>query len=115
MSNSSVPANTPHFNGIRRPPGAVMSGVVYIIQLEQPLGGPRHFAEFYVGWTTNLDARLAEHRSGNGAAMLRAAVERGIAFDVIIAFPGTRADERRIKRQKNTPKFVRRYLKARKL
>lgn len=43
-----------------------MSSYVYVLGSEGP-GGPRS----YVGWTTDLDARLAAHNSGRGAKSTR--------------------------------------------
>ncbi len=83
------------------------TGFVYIIELDAPLGSAKHQARYYVGWALSIEARLAEHRSGNGAAMLRAANERGIGYRIVASFPGSRDDERKIKRQKNTPRIVR--------
>ncbi|GAB6053792.1 hypothetical protein JCM17960_26120 [Magnetospira thiophila] len=43
-----------------------MSCFVYVLGSEGP-GGPRS----YVGWTTDLDARLARHNNGSGARSTR--------------------------------------------
>lgn len=43
-----------------------MCGYVYILASDGP-GGPRT----YVGWTNDLDARLAAHNSGKGAKSTR--------------------------------------------
>lgn len=89
--------------------------MVYILQLERPLGNSRHKAQYYIGWCNDdrLEARLWHHRNGRGAAFTRAAVERGINFDVVLTIPGaSRSDERRIKNQKNTRRFVERHLRA---
>lgn len=86
-------------------------GIIYILELERPLGSARHSARYYCGWCTDLDARLHEHRTGRGARMLAAAVERGIGFQVVHTFPGTRADERRLKNQKSMPRIVQRLRK----
>lgn len=86
--------------------------MVYILKFRSPLGNDRHRAQYYVGWCNDdmLDRRLWHHRNGTGAAITRAAAQRGIDFDVILTIPGaTRTDERRIKNQKNTARFVARY------
>ncbi len=84
-----------------------MIGFVYILELATPLGNDRHRARFYIGWTAgSVEDRLKEHRSGRGAAFTRAANERGIPYDVVATFPGGRDLERRLKRQKNTPRIV---------
>lgn len=87
--------------------------MVYILKFNKPLGNDRHQAAWYVGWCNEgcLEARLAYHRAGRGAAITRALMERGGDFEVVVIIPGaTKADERRIKNQKNTARFVRRYL-----
>jgi predicted GIY-YIG superfamily endonuclease len=76
-------------------------GYVYIIQLERPMGSTRHSARFYIGWAKNIDTRLADHRAGRGSAMLRAAVERGIRFDIVAYMPGDKSLERWLKNKKN--------------
>jgi hypothetical protein len=40
--------------------------------------------------------------------MLRAAVDRGIGFEVVATMPGDRTTERRLKKQKNTRRIVER-------
>lgn len=80
---------------------AAEPGFVYIIKLESPLGSEFHSAERYMGWTTDPYHRLNHHRKGRGSAMLKAAAERGIGMELEVFIPGTRADERRFKRQHN--------------
>lgn len=87
---------------------------VYFLKFHQPLGNPdnpRAQAQFYIGSCADrrLKARLAEHRRGHGAAITRAAGQRGIGFDVVLTLPGGRAEERRIKAQKNAREFIERY------
>lgn len=85
-----------------------MMGFVYILELAAPLGNERHSARFYIGWTAGtVEDRLKEHRVGRGAAFTRAANERGITYKVVATFPGGRDLERKMKRQKNTPRLVR--------
>ena len=43
-----------------------MASYVYILGSTDPNGG-----KTYVGWTTNLEARLAKHNSGTGAKSTR--------------------------------------------
>jgi predicted GIY-YIG superfamily endonuclease len=83
--------------------------MIYILEFEQPLGNARHAASYYIGYCEEgrLEDRLQQHRSGGGAAITRACVERGIGFEVIITLPGDRSKERQLKRRKNTPRLVR--------
>lgn len=84
--------------------------MIYILQFSEPLGSARHQASFYVGYCEDnrLEQRFREHLKGEGAAITRAALKRGISFRVLATLPGTREDERKLKRQKNTPRIVRR-------
>jgi hypothetical protein len=55
-------------------------GTVYLIHFERPLGdlnNPRGQARHYLGFTEDLEARLAAHRSGNGSAIMAAVVQAG--------------------------------------
>lgn len=85
-------------------------GLLYILKFDPPF----HHAKYYVGWCypNGLYRRLQAHRTGKGAHITRAAVQQGHRLELIWDHPGTRDDERRIKNQKSTPKFVER-LRAR--
>lgn len=83
---------------------------VYILRFDQPLGNEKHQAQYYVGWTKNLEGRLYHHRRGTGARMTAAAAKMGIGFEVVLFIPGAdRSVERAIKNRKNTRKFVEAY------
>ena len=68
------------------------------------LGSERHSASTYLGYCDDgpLDERLAEHRVGRGAAITRAAVEKGLRLEVVASVPGDRALERWLKNKKNS-------------
>ena len=68
-------------------------GTVYLIHFDRPYRHARH----YVGFTTNLPRRLAEHRTGYGSPLIWAVVEAGIGFRVArLWFNVTRRFERRL-------------------
>ena len=94
-----------------------MNGIVYILKFEQPMGTPRHSAQYYIGWckSKNLELRLATHYAGNGAVITRRFVERNIGFRVVYIENGTRCDERALKLKKNAPRLVRKLDKLGKL
>jgi predicted GIY-YIG superfamily endonuclease len=85
--------------------------VIYILQFDRPLGNTQHRARYYLGYCEpgRLDQRLAEHRAGIGAAITRAAVERGYSLEVVASFPGDRTLERRLKRRKSHRRIVERW------
>lgn len=53
-----------------------MTGTVYLIHF---LKKYRHCGH-YIGWTTNLEARLEEHRKGRGARLLQVVQAAGIEW-----------------------------------
>ena len=56
-------------------------------------------ARHYLGWALDdLEGRMRIHRSGNGAAIIRALIAAGGDFEVVATWEGTRYDERRFKR-----------------
>lgn len=86
-------------------------GIVYILRFDRPLGNPEKkygTAQWYIGWCKagGLKRRLKQHREGKGARLTAAAAQKGISFELIVCYPGTRADERRAKNYKNARAFV---------
>lgn len=79
--------------------------MIYLLHFSEPLGDPgrpRMSAQHYVGFARDerdVAARLAEHRAGRGARITAAVVARGGSLRLARRLPGTRADERRIKRR----------------
>jgi hypothetical protein len=65
-----------------------------------PLGTARHQARHNLGWAPDrrLRERIAAHLAGQGAAITRYAVARGITLTVARVWPGeTRVDDSRHK------------------
>jgi hypothetical protein len=86
----------------------VSRSVVYLIHFAQPIGNPaspRGQAGHYLGTAYDLNRRLAQHRAGTGAAIMRAVCERRIPFFVARTWVGGRALERKLKRRKNAPRL----------
>jgi predicted GIY-YIG superfamily endonuclease len=70
-------------------------GTVYLLHFDRPYRHARH----YLGWARNLDARLAEHGTGQGARLLQVARAAGISWTLARTWPGvTRNRERQLKR-----------------
>ncbi|WP_280410095.1 hypothetical protein [Nocardia brasiliensis] len=67
---------------------------MYLLHFERPY---RH-AKHYTGWTTDLDARLADHRAGRGARLLAVIEKAGIGWSLARTWDGNRGRERQLKR-----------------
>ena len=83
-------------------------GCIYLLHFARPVGNPaspRGQARHYLGWALDPERRNADHQAGRGAALTRAAVDQGIAWDLFILGDGDRALERRIKQLKATPRL----------
>lgn len=81
-------------------------GVIYLVHLDQPF----HHAKHYLGFVESdlgerLDERMERHRRGTGSKLLRAVAKAGIGWRVVRTWRGTRADERRMKNAKMTPRY----------
>jgi len=75
-------------------------GVIYLLHFERSY----HHARHYLGYTDDLDARVAAHRAGHGSPLVAAAVRDGIDFCVAATWPGDRREERRLHRYRNSPR-----------
>lgn len=71
-------------------------GIVYVLHFDQPIS-PNHTAQHYIGYADNLSGRISHHRNGTGARLTQVARERGIGFEVVAVYSGTRDFERRLK------------------
>lgn len=74
---------------------------VYLIHFETPYEHARH----YLGFTTDLAARLAAHRAGSGARLMEVITQAGISWYVARTWEGGRNLERALKQRKNSPKL----------
>lgn len=74
--------------------------IVYLIHFDRPIGttNPRGKAQHYIGYTESLEKRLAQHRSGNGSAIMAAVSSAGIGWQCVRTWShGTRSLERKLK------------------
>ncbi|OJW08019.1 MAG: hypothetical protein BGO49_20735 [Planctomycetales bacterium 71-10] len=76
------------------------TGHVYLIHFQTRY---RH-AGHYLGFATDLEQRLDQHRAGRGARLLEVVGGAGIGWKVVRVWAGDRAFERTLKRRKKAPK-----------
>jgi predicted GIY-YIG superfamily endonuclease len=76
-------------------------GTVYLIHFDRAYKHARH----YLGWTTDLDTRLAAHRDGRGARLMDVITAAGITWQLARTWPGGRDRERAIKNRHAAPRI----------
>ncbi len=89
---------------------------VYMVKLERKY----HHVQYYIGYTSlPVEERLATHAAGHGSRLLAAAIKRhGIEVAevrVLSTWPTSseaRAEERRLKKQKNGPRIWKKNLQT---
>lgn len=59
-------------------------------------------AKHYLGYTKDLDARLAKHQAGTGARLIDVILNAGLRFTLVRTFSGGRALERQLKGHSST-------------
>jgi predicted GIY-YIG superfamily endonuclease len=69
------------------------TGTIYLLHFDRPYQHARH----YLGWTDNLEHRLAEHTAGRGARLLAVLRTHGIGWKLARTWTGTRSRERQLK------------------
>jgi predicted GIY-YIG superfamily endonuclease len=74
---------------------------VYLLHFSRRISHAGH----YLGYADDLDSRLERHHAGNGARLVQVAAERGIGFILARTWKGDKALERRLKRQKASPRL----------
>lgn len=80
------------------------TSTVYLVHFDQKLSHAQH----YLGSARNVDARIAHHRAGSGAKILKAANEHGITWNVVRTWEAGndgRKLERQLKNRKNAKKL----------
>lgn len=79
-----------------------MLGTVYLLHLDPPVEHARH----YLGWTLDVDRRLAQHQRGAGSPLVAAAVAAGSTVVLARTWVGVdRFFERRLKNRHAAPKL----------
>jgi len=74
---------------------------VYLLHFDRPYKHAKH----YIGYTTDLEARLQAHTNGTGARLMEVIANAGIGFTLARTWDGDRKLERRLKKQKQTPRL----------
>lgn len=71
--------------------------MIYLLHFDRPFKHARH----YIGWTQNLEERLAAHRAGARRAgrLVQVAAAAGIAFRLARTWDRERGYEVRLKKQ----------------
>lgn len=77
-------------------------GMVYLLHFS---GRVVDHAQHYLGWSANIEARIGQHRAGQGAKLLAEVKHLGLSFEVVAVWPGTRNDERRLKRRHHHARY----------
>jgi predicted GIY-YIG superfamily endonuclease len=75
------------------------NGTIYLLHFSEAFKHAKH----YIGFTTDLPGRLAEHASGAGARLLQVITEAGLSFELARTWQGTRKTERSLKNRKEAP------------
>ncbi len=78
-----------------------MTGYVYLLHFDRPYRHARH----YLGYTANVDQRLAMHAAGRGARLLKVLRDAGIHYTVAWVRVGDRQLERRLKDRHEGPRL----------
>lgn len=80
----------------------------YLLHFTAPIGNldnPRGQAQHYIGCTDDLENRLHEHATGQGARITQVFAEKGIAFILARTWTGTWHKERALKAKKHASRF----------
>lgn len=75
-------------------PAADQAGTIYLIHYSAPTAAGR---QHYLGWSSNVSRRFAQHRSGHGAGQTRKAIAEGLKLTLAQTWPGTPSQERELK------------------
>jgi hypothetical protein len=77
-----------------------MTAGVYLLHFSSPYKHARH----YLGYSDNIEQRIADHIAGRGGRLPQVVSEAGIDIICVRMWPGTtRSFERKLKNRKNAP------------
>jgi predicted GIY-YIG superfamily endonuclease len=67
----------------------------YLLHFDRPI----YRAQHYLGWATNIERRVGQHRRSRGARLVAQALAAGIRVDLVRIWPEVdKAKERSLKR-----------------
>ncbi len=72
-----------------------VQGTIYLIHFSTPYKHAAH----YMGWTEDLESRLADHQAGRGARLMAVITAAGIDWKLTRTWKGDRHRERQLKNQ----------------
>lgn len=75
-----------------------VQGEIYLLHFDRPFGHAKH----YLGWASNLEARLHAHATGRGARLTEVVRAAGIGWSLARTWCGDRYEERRLKGHSGT-------------
>jgi predicted GIY-YIG superfamily endonuclease len=78
-----------------------MNGTIYLLHFSEAYKHAKH----YLGFSEDLAKRLDAHSKGQGARLTQVILQAGLSFELARTWEGTRKDERRIKKQKCSPRL----------
>jgi predicted GIY-YIG superfamily endonuclease len=78
--------------------------MIYLLHFSMPISD-RHTTQHYLGYTSDLDTRIRDHRRGKGSRLCEVAKERGIGFTLVEVLEGDRNTERSIKASNNLKRY----------
>jgi predicted GIY-YIG superfamily endonuclease len=74
---------------------------VYLLHFASPFGLQQH----YVGWSSDVDRRVAHHLAGDGGEFTRSVFRRGIVMTLAASWPGEHAYELWLKKHGPVARF----------
>ena len=92
---ADLPASSPGRASTAELVGTGQVGTIYLLHFDRPL----HHARHYLGWASDLEARLAVHGKADGSALMRAVAAAGIDWQLARTWTGDRHRERQLKQR----------------
>lgn len=72
---------------------------VYLLHFAQPIAPGRHTAQHYLGVARDLQQRLTEHTTGQGARLTQVALSRGITWELAKVWEAPATEGRKLEKK----------------